>query len=161
MSALDVIGAIASIAGLIVSLYVLRVAKDAREAARGAQTLAQKRDLAEDLDEASHKLQDLGNFIQQQQWVGVQLRIDEILAICRSALARWPDHLPENRKNDVSTAVTLIQSIATQSAEISHREVLPAEKKRLTATHLKASGLLNGARGEARRLEERKGNNGD
>ena len=154
MPALDIAGAIASVAGFFLSLWVLSVAKDARQAARAAMALAQKRDLAEELDYAPHKLQDLGNFLQLQQWVGVQLRIDEILGICKAAIGRWPDHLPEERKNDVLTAVTLIQSIATQSAEISHRQILPSEKKRLTSTHLKASGLLNGARGEARRGEE-------
>jgi hypothetical protein len=157
---LDVIGTAASVAGLVVSLYVLRVATDAKEAAEAAQDLARRRNLAEELDDVSYKLQQLGHFLSTQQWVGVQIRIEEILAVCKMAMARWADHLSEEHMNDIRTAVTLIQSIAAQSAELSQNPLLPAQKKKLTYTHLRASGLINSARGDARKGEEREGTNG-
>jgi hypothetical protein len=156
---LDLVGTIASVLGLGVSLYVLGVAKDVRDAVAAAQVVARRRNLAEELDQVSSKLQQLGNFLQQEEWVAVQIRIDEILAICKMAATRWSDHLSMEHLNGVLTAVTLIQSIATRSAEVSGREVSPAEKKRLTRTHLTASGLINSARGEVRREEERNGGN--
>jgi hypothetical protein len=154
---LDLIGALASIAGLIVSVYVLRVAKGARRAAEEARILGRRRNLVEELDSASNKLQQVGSFLHLEQWVGVQIRIEEILTICRAAMTRWSDHLSEERKNDILKALSMIHSIATLSAQISPRAALPAEKKRFTATHLTASGLINSALGEARRDEERDG----
>jgi hypothetical protein len=161
MFLLDLIGTLASVAGLLVSLYVLRVATDAKVAAEAARDLARRRNLAEDLDDVSYKLQQLGNFLATQQWVGVQIRIEEILAVCKTAMSRWSDHLSEEHMNEIRTAVTLIQSIATQSAELSHKELLPAQKKKLINTHLRASGLINSARGDARKGEEKEGSNGD
>jgi hypothetical protein len=140
-----------------VGIWVLIVAKDAKVAAEAARTLARRRNLAEDLGDVSYKLQQLGHFLQTQQWVGVQIRIDEILAVCRSAMTRWSDHLPEEHMNDIRTAATLIQSIAGQSAEVSEREPTPPERKKLIYTHLRASALINSARGEARKEEERDG----
>jgi hypothetical protein len=156
---LDIIGAVASVAGFFLSLYVLRVAKGARKAAKEAKALARKRNLVEELDDASQKLQQIGNFLQQRQWVGVQIRTAEVLAICREAMVRWSDHLSEERRNGVLTAMTQVQTIATQLAEIGHRELTPRENKGLATAHLKASGHISDALGEARRQEERDGSN--
>ena len=157
---IDFGGSIASVLGLAVSVWVLVVARRAKKAAEEARSVARRRNLVEELDSAEHKLQELGTFLQQEEWVGVQIRTAEILAICRSAMTRWSDHLPEGRRNDVLTAVQLIHSIATKVAEVSSAEhIAPADKKRLVATHLKASGFLNDALGEARRQDERGNNN--
>jgi hypothetical protein len=145
--------------GLIITVRVLFVARGARKAAEDARSLARKRNLVEELDDASHKLQQVGIFLHQQQWFGIQLRIDEVAAICRSALTRWPDHLTEARKNDVLTAVQLTRSISALSAELSEREPSSAETKKLKTTHSRASELINDALGEARRGEERNGGN--
>jgi hypothetical protein len=151
------VGTIASSAGLLVGIWVLLVARDARAAAEAAQALARRRNLAEDLDDVSYKLQQLGHFLQTQQWVGVQIRIEEIVAVCRSAMTRWSDHLPVEHMNAIRTATTLIQSIATQTAAIAEGGPSPPERKKLTYTHLRASALINSARGEARKEEERNG----
>ncbi len=151
------IGVAVSIAGLIVSLWVLSVAKDARRAAEEARALARKRNLVEDLDDALQKLQQVGNFLQQRQWVGVQIRTAEVLVICREAMARWSDHLSKKRLSGVLTAMTHVQTIATQLAEIGQRELTPQEKKNLAESHLKAAGHISDALGEARRSEERDG----
>jgi hypothetical protein len=158
----DIVGGAASVIGLAFTVRVLFVARGARKAAEDARTLSRKRNLVEELDDASHKLQQIGIFLHQQQWFGIQLRVDEVAGICRSAMTRWPDHLPEERKNSVLTAVTLMRSIAELSAMLLGREPTPAETKKLTATHSKASELINDALGEAQMGEERDGsNNGD
>lgn len=74
-------------------------------------------------------------------------------------MTRWPDHLSEERKNDVLTAVQLMRSIAALSAELSRREPSSAETKKLTTTHSRASELINDALGEAHKGEERDGTN--
>jgi hypothetical protein len=156
---LDIVGAIASILGLLVSLYVLRIAKAAKKAAEEARALARKRNLVEELGDASQKLQQVGNFLQQQQWVPVQIRTAEVLLICREAMTRWSDHLTEERRGGVLTAMTQVQSIATQLAEIGQRELTPKEKRNLATAHLRAAGHISAALGEARREEERDGSN--
>jgi hypothetical protein len=156
MFLLSLIGTAASVVGLLISLYVLRVAKGARQAARAAEIVARRRNLVEELDDASYKLQQLGHFLGQEQWIGVQIRTDEILSICRAALTRWSDELSLERRDEMLTATTLVHSIATRSAQFSQQQPpSPTDKRRLADTHLKASGLLNGALGAARRREER------
>jgi hypothetical protein len=162
MLLIDLLGALASGVGLIVSIRALQAAKGARvaaqQAAAAARETAIRRNLAEELDDISYKLQQVGHFLQLQEWIGVQIRIDEVLAVCVVVMTRWPDHLSEDHMNGIRTATSLIKSIAGQSAELSQRQLSAAERKRLTNTHLKASGLINAARGEARKEEERGGN---
>jgi hypothetical protein len=159
VQAIDVVGGIASVLGFGLTIWVLIVAAGAKKAAEDARTLARRRNLVEELDEASHKLLEIGIFLHQQQWFGIQLRIDEVAAICRSAMTRWSDHLPEERRNDVLKAVQLIRSISAVSAELARREPSSAENKKLKTIHSRASELINDALGEARRNEERDGRN--
>jgi hypothetical protein len=157
---IDLVGTLASSIGLGVSVWVLVVARGAKRAAEEARAVARRKNFMEELGVAEHKLQELGVFIQQEEWIGVQIRTTEILAICRSAMSRWSDHLSEGRVNGVLTAAELVHSIATKSAQVSMAEQLsPTDKKRLVDTHLKASGLLSDALGEVRRHDERDGGN--
>lgn len=157
---IDLVGTLASSIGLAVSVWVLVVARGAKKAAEEARTIARRRNFLQELDAAEHKLQELGVFIQQEEWIAVQIRTTEILAICRSAMSRWSDHLSERRLNGVLTATELIHSIATKSAQVSMaKQLSPTDKRRLVDTHLKASGLLNDALGEVRRHDERDGGN--
>jgi hypothetical protein len=98
-----VIGTAAGGAGLFVGIYTLIVAKGARRAAQDASTAARSRNLVEDLGSANQKVQQVGNFIQQEEWLAVRLRAEEILAICRSVLTRWPDQLSDDRKDELAT----------------------------------------------------------
>jgi hypothetical protein len=157
---LDLTGVVASIAGVIITLYTLRAAKGAREAAqaaaRAAELTARRRNLVEELDDVSSKLQQLGHFLGQDQWIGVQIRTAEILSVCSAALKRWSDQLSEERRDEVLQATTLVHSIGTTSAKFSAQQLpTSTDRRRLADTHLKASQLLNGALGEARRREER------
>jgi hypothetical protein len=152
MFLLTLIGTAASIVGIIITVCALRAAKGAREAARAAaraaELTARRRNLVEELDDISSKLQQLGHFLGQEQWVAVQIR--------------WSDQLPLERRNEVLRATELVHSIATRSAQFSlQQSPTPIDRRRLADTHLKASELLNGALGEARRREERGHGNGN
>jgi len=57
------VGTIAGVIGLILSVYVVIVARGAREAAEAARSLGQKRNLVEELENANQKIQQVGNFI--------------------------------------------------------------------------------------------------
>jgi hypothetical protein len=60
-----VIGTLASVIGLGLGVYVIIVARGAREAAQAARVVARRRNLVEELESASQKVQQVGNFIQQ------------------------------------------------------------------------------------------------
>jgi len=59
-----VTGTLAGVAGFGLSIWVLVVARGARDAAQAARTLAQRRSLVEELEGAFQKVQQVGNFIQ-------------------------------------------------------------------------------------------------
>jgi hypothetical protein len=158
-----VIGTLASVIGLGVGLYVMVVARGAREAAQAARALARKRNLTEELESASQRIQQVGNFIQQEQWVAVRMRTEEILASCKLTLTRWPDNLSEERRNEVMNASTLLRSIVMTTAEFVDGQTTPQQKKKITDAHIRASGHIHSALGEALMEEERDGdvNDGD
>jgi hypothetical protein len=150
-------GGVFSFLAYIEASKAFREAQSAKEAAKEARGLARRRSLMEDLEDVSHKLQQVGIFLQQQEWFAVQLRIDEIAATCRSAMTRWSDHLQEGTRNNVLTSVQLIRSIARQTSDFADREPSLEEIRKLSKAYSNASDRINAALGEARRLEERLG----
>jgi hypothetical protein len=156
-----VIGTLASIAGLGVGIYVVIVARGARAAAESARSMARKRNLVDELEAASQKIQQVGNFIQQEQWAAARMRTEEILTSCQLTLTRWPDHLSETRRNEVMTASTLMRSIALTVADLVNGQATPVQKKKISDAHIRASGHISSALGEARREEERIGDHGN
>lgn len=152
-----VAGTLASFVGVAVGLYVLCVAKGAKKAALDASADARKRSLAEELGDASRKVQQVGDFLQAQEWLAVRIRADEILASCKATLTRWPDGLTTPRRDDLLTASTLVHSIAEKAATSGIQGLTPADRKRLAAAQLTVTGLINAALGEARKKEERSG----
>jgi len=158
----DVIGVLASVVGLGLTLYLLSVAKGARQAAEQAReaalSSARRRSLSEELENVRRMVQQVGNLLQQEEWLAVQMRTEEILGTCRAAMARWGDGLSVATRDDVLRAANLVKSIAQKSSEYGDRDLTPAEKNKLTSTHLTASGLIHVALGEAHRQEERDDN---
>ena len=152
-----IVGTLASLTGLGVGLYVLRVAKGARGAARDARVLARKRNLAEELEQARKNIEQVGDYLNKREWMAVRIRAQEIMTSCRESLTRWPDGLSEDRKNDVLNASSLVHSIADEAAAPDVSDFGPAKLKRLSSTQLRAAELLSGALGEARNRAERDG----
>jgi hypothetical protein len=129
----------------------------AREAGERASVLARKRNLVEELDDVHHRLQLMGSFLHQQEWTGVQIRIDEVIATCRQAKERWPDHLSKKTLNGINTALTQFQTIATVLVEMEDRDASVTEMKNISNAYRTALGHVSDALGEARRREERDG----
>jgi hypothetical protein len=163
LPAIGIAGAIASVVGLGFTIYVLCVAKDARRAAEEAREAAlsgtRKRSLIEDLEDLRRMIQQVGTLIQQEEWMAVHMQTAEIVGTCKSAMARWGDGLTIETRDGVVTAGNLLQSVAAKSSEYGDRELTMPEKNKLTSVYLRATGLIHTALGEARRLEERDGDN--
>lgn len=94
-------GNIASVWGLVVSVYVLFVAKGARKAAQDAVSAEKLRTALAGLEDAAKKNNDVGQFARVQKWDVVELRALEVLACCRATLAVWGDNkaLIDSRRN--------------------------------------------------------------
>jgi len=156
-----IVGTVASVIGVGISIYLITVTQAARDAAQSAaqaaSATARRRDLVEELEAASQKIQQVGNFIEQAEWVAVRLRTEEILAACKLTLSRWPDHLSEQAKNDVMNASRQMNSIANQIIQMAEVEVTLAQKRRLAGSQMRASGHISSALGEARKNEEMDG----
>lgn len=152
-----VIGTAASVIGLGVSIYLITVARGAREAARAARASARRRHLIDELDGVFQKVQEVGSFIQHGEWMAVRLRAEEVHAACKLVLTRWPDQLSEERRNELMSASTLIVSIAKKAAGSADIQLTPGLKRKLTDTHLRASGHISSALGAARWAAERDG----
>src|SRR4029077_11184510 len=124
-----VIGTLAGVAGLAVGVWTLVVARGAREAAQAARKLARQRNLVEELEGASQKIQQVGNFIQQEEWAAVRIRTEEIQAACKLSLTRWPDQLSEERRNELLTAAKLMHSITMAAHNPVNGQITAQQKK--------------------------------
>lgn len=111
--------------------------------------------MIEDLEDVRRMIQQVGTLIQQEEWTAVHMQTVEIVGTCKSAMARWGDGLTIETRDGVVTAGNQLQSVAAKSSEYGDRELTLPEKNKLTLVHLRASGLIHTALGEARRLEER------
>jgi len=158
MSVWTVLGTVASVLGVGVSIWLIFIAKGARKAAEDAedtvQTYTRKRGLVEELEAVNHKADQLGAFIQHEQWFAVQMRIQEIQSVCSQILSRWADGLPEDRRSDLLRAAELARSIAKRLPTSGTRPT-DTERGKLIEVQLRVNGHISSALGEARKIEER------
>jgi hypothetical protein len=114
IATIDIAGAVASAVGLGFTIYVLRVAKDARRVAEEAREAAlsgtRRRSLIEDLEDVRRMIQQVGTLIQKEEWMAVHMQTAEIVGTCKSAMARWGDGLTIETRDGVITAGNLLQS---------------------------------------------------
>ena len=143
--------------GLAVGIYVMVVARGARAAAQAARAMARRRNLIEELESASQKVHQVGTFIQQNEWLAVRMRTEEIQAACRVTLTRWPDQLSLERRNEVITASKLMSSVALVVAGAVREQLSAQQLQQIADAHIRASGHISSALGEARKEEERNG----
>jgi hypothetical protein len=148
-------GNLASAVGLVVSVWVLIVARKAREAAEEALSLARLKSLLEELDSAGNKVQLIGVLLKDQKWDMVELLVDEALSACRSALARWADHLAESSRDNLIAACTLLRSVADKCVAASTAQLSDEEWREAMSAQREARELMSTALGQVKRAEER------
>ena len=103
----------ASIFGLVATLFTLWVASGAKEAAEKAKEAARGRQLVEELERGERRIHEIGIFLSFDQWVLIHFRATELVSICGIVVARWPDELSVERKNDLLKAQSLVNSIGS------------------------------------------------
>ncbi len=129
------------------------IAQKAREAAEEARSLARLKSLLEELESARNRVQLVGVLLRDRKWEIVQWLVEEALMTCRSALARWGDHLTESSRNNLAGARDLLRSIAEACVSASVGQLTDDE------WHLKAQReageFMSPALGQVKGAEER------
>ena len=150
-------GSVASVAGLAVSIATLIVARKARAAVQAARKEARRRSLAEDLQDALTKSEQVGLFIRDSKWDIVFLRAQEIASACSLVLKRWNDELSEPSKEQILLARDQAGSIARVAMRANR--VPPTEQQLLniSGAQRRLNELLSGELGESLRIIERSG----
>jgi hypothetical protein len=123
-------GDIASVWGLGVSIYVLYIAKRAREAAEEVRSTERIRTVLEELQEAAQKCTQVGQFARDEKWDLVHLRAQEVMTSCRLVIARWgTDDVLKDSRNSLLQVATQMRSIveATHEANVRGRAIQDAQ----------------------------------
>lgn len=147
-------GSVASVVGLVISIWVLIVARKAKAAAEKARFLARLKTVVEELKEANNKVSLVGVFLREQKWEIAQLVANEVLGICVAASSRWGDQMEQSR-NDLLNACTLMRSISDLCDIAATRALIDDERLAMIAAQSEAFSLISGALGHAQKLEER------
>lgn len=148
-------GSLASVAGLAVSIATLIVAQKAKQAADAAKKEALRRNLAEELQDAVRKAEQVGLFLAQRKWDVVFLRAQEVTSVCSLVLRRWEAELPEQSKDNILKA----QVQSGRIADVAMRGAVAApseEEFRIIATaQQRTYRLLSGELGASLATVER------
>jgi hypothetical protein len=123
-------GNIASVWGLVVTLYLLFVATGARRAAQDARSAEKLRTALAGLEDAAAKCTEVGQFAGVKKWDVVRLRAEEVMTCCRTTLAAWGENeaLTESRRK-LSEVAILMRSIIEEShnENVNDKTILKAQ----------------------------------
>lgn len=148
-------GDVASVAGLVISIWVLIVARGAKQAAEDARSAARLKSLVEVLEEARNRIQRIGDLSGQKQWGEVGRLAQEASDRCWQASARWGDQVTRGAKTNLMEAAQIVASLAGVSAELSMSQLDEEKLRRALDSYREASKLISIVLGEAQRFEER------
>jgi hypothetical protein len=148
-------GNVASVAGLLVSIWVLIVARKAKQAAGEARSAARLKNLVEVVAEANAKLQQVGTCLAAQQWDVARHLAGEVAGVCRLVKERWHDYMTRSSRGSLLEVSRIAKSIADVTTEANMRQLTKAERREALDSQLAAINLLSSIVGEIRRTEER------
>jgi hypothetical protein len=138
-------GSLVSLAGLLVSAATFYVAKAAKEAADDARSEARRRNLADELEDAQRKTEQVGSYLGQEKWEIVLLRSQEVVTSCSQILRRWGSHeLSEESRDNILVAQQQAGSIARVALRAPRIPPTEQDLRRIAGAQHKALQLLSG-----------------
>lgn len=150
-------GNVFSVLGFLTSVFTLIVAKWAKDAAEEAKAESRRRNLADEIEEAQRKTEQIGTYLAQGKWEIVLLRSQEVVTSCSQILRRWGvGDLSAKSRNDILVAQQEAGSIG-RVAQLAPR-IEPSEQdlRRVSSAQHKALRLLSGETAAmARKIETR------
>lgn len=142
-------GNIFSAAGLVVSVATFIVARSAKRAAEEAKAEAKRENLADELETAQRKTEEIGSYLSQQKWEIVLLRSQEVVTSCSQILGRWgAEDLSEASRNNILLAQQQAGSIAEVAIRAPRISVTEQDFRRISRAQHKALHLLAGETAE-------------
>lgn len=124
-------GNLASVAGLIISVFTLLFARRASQAAREAREAVLKSNLADDLQEAVNQSQELRVFLGINQWRIARLKAVELQDKAIWLRERWEQELDLESLNRLTEAGVQLQRIVENIERLSENSVSEEHKEKL------------------------------
>jgi len=124
-------GNLASVAGLIISVFTLLFAKRASQAAKEAKAAVLRRNVADDLQEAARRSQELVGFPQVSEWKVVRLKADELQAQTSWLISRWGDKLDLESRSRLTRAKEQLRSVVAIVDEVGENNISEKHRKDL------------------------------
>lgn len=138
-------GSLVSVVGLAVSVATLLVARWAKEAAEQAKGEARRRNLADEIEEAQRKTEQVGSYLGQEKWEIVLLRAQEVVTSCSQILRRWGAHeRSEQSRDNILVAQQQAGSIARVALRAPRIRPTDQDLRRIAGAQHKALQLLSG-----------------
>lgn len=138
-------GDIATLIGLLVSIWVLIVARKAKEAADAVRAEAHLRNISEDLLEMQRKSEQVGIFISENKWDVVYLRAQEVAGACSVVKERWRELSEESKKNILAAQIQFGEiarvAVSAKAGAPSTKRVLGLSKAHQAAHDLVSAEL--------------------
>lgn|SRR5579863_4627538 len=150
-------GNVFSVGGFVVSVATLFVATWAKQAAEQAKSAVRRRNLADELEDAQRKTEQVGSYLGQEKWEIVLLRSQEVVTSCSQILRRWGvGELNEESRDNILVAQQQAGSIARVALRAPKIPPTEQDMRRLAGAQHKALQLLSGETAEvARKIETR------
>jgi hypothetical protein len=142
-------GNLASIIGLCVSIWTLKVATGARKAARNAWSEARRQKLSEELQNAVYRVEQLGHHVLLKKWEISFIRAQEVSSACSLILRRWADTLTELSKDRILLAQAQAVSIAKAAMRANSSPPTEQQLQRIVSAQQRAFELLSAEKGES------------
>ncbi|MFZ0884930.1 MAG: hypothetical protein WAN14_16135 [Candidatus Acidiferrales bacterium] len=133
----------------MVSAATFYVAKAAKAAAEDAKSEARRRNLADELEDAQRKTEQVGNYLGQEKWEIVLLRSQEVVTSCSQILRRWGlRELSERSRDNILVAQQQAGSIARVALRAPTIPPTEQDLRRIAGAQHKALQLLSGETAE-------------
>jgi hypothetical protein len=148
-------GDVATVAGLVVSVFTLLFARRASKAAEEARDSVLRQTLRPDMEECGRLARDVETFVALGQSDCASLRARDLMHQIAFLDARWEMKLPQQSKNNLLMAHEQLEQIHKEVSKLPVPEMKPHARMLLTRACHKVSTIFSRVHGAATAEAER------
>lgn len=150
-------GDVATVAGLVVSVFTLLFAKRASKAAEEARDSVLRQTLRQDMEECARLATDIEAFVALGQSDCAGMRARDLMHRIAFLAARWEMKLPQQSKGNLLMAHEQLEQIHKEVSRLPVAEMTPRARTLLTRACHEVSTIFSRERGAATAEAEREG----
>ena len=124
-------GNLASVAGLIISVFTLLFAKRASQAAKEAKAAVLRRNVADDLEDAERMAQEIITFLRGKDWRISWYIAGELRKQAIRTHERWASLLEEESKNKIINTTLRLKFVIVNLDKITDNDLSEKQHKKL------------------------------